>query len=142
MNGQPLDIAQWSDWLDAMLSVRPDLDDIKEVRRQIQEDYHEFLRARKTEPLEVRRKALDALRAKATKCTWHRIGHRSVGELDAYEAMRAFLSAYWSRGGKQSRDIGAIVDELKHKETAPDVAQWNAWLAAIQTAKTQVDRQN
>lgn len=140
-NTQPLDIAQWSDWLDAVLSVWPDLEDVKSTRREIEEDHKKLRRILEMEEPEQRAE-LDKYRAKAALKTWHRIGHRSMSALDAYEAMRAFLSAYWSRGGEQSRDIGIILGELKHEEATPRVAQWNAWLAAVQTAKTQADRQN
>src|SRR4051812_10233547 len=70
-NGQPLDIAQWSDWLDAVLSIRPELDQLKKVRSQLQEDHQEFLRALKVAPLEVQRKMLDKLRDKASQRPWH-----------------------------------------------------------------------
>lgn len=140
-NTQPLDIAQWSDWLDAVLSVRPDLADIRDARQQIIVDHQKLARILKMEPSEQRAE-MDKYRAEMTLQTWHRIGHRSISVLDAYEAMRAFLAAYWSRGGAQSRDIGIMLDELKHEEAAPRVAQWDAWLAAIQAAKMQADRQN
>ena len=140
-NSQPLGIAQWSDWLDAVLSVRPDLADIRNAQQQMAKDHQKLVRILKMEPLEQRAE-LDKYRVEMALQPWHRIGQRPVSPLDAYEAMRAFLSSYWSRGGKQSRDIGAILDGLKHEKTAARMAQWDAWLAAVQTAKAQADRQN
>jgi hypothetical protein len=105
-NGQPLDIGQWTDWLDAVLVVRSDLSALRDARTEMQGDHQEFLEALKIQRPKDQRKALNELRAKAANTTWHRVGHHSIGILEAYEAMRIFLRAYWERSGKTSRDIG------------------------------------
>jgi hypothetical protein len=53
-NTQPLDVAQWSDWLDAVLSVRPDLADIRDARQQIAEDHQKLARILKMESSDQR----------------------------------------------------------------------------------------
>jgi hypothetical protein len=87
-DGQPADPAQWSDWLDAVLMVRPDL-----------------------------AQAIDA--------------QRPIGVRDGFHAMRAFLTAYWERGDKQERGIGAVLKSLCRPDGVPDPAQWDRWLAAV-----------
>jgi hypothetical protein len=134
-NTPPLDLAEWSDWLNAVLSVRPDLDDIRRTLRQIQDDQREFVLALAVEPSEAQVKVLDELRNRAAQHTWHRIGDLPINALSAYEAMRPFLGAYWATKSHPLGKLAAIFDELNNHD-----AQWAAWLAAVQVAKDQNDR--
>lgn len=52
--------------------------------------------------------------------------------IEAFDAMRAFLEAYWARGGKQSDDIAVLLGSLNRSDGPPlDVALWDDWLRAI-----------
>ena len=133
-NSQPLDIAQWSDWLDAVLLVRPDLDEVRQARLQMQDDHQKLRRILETAPSEQPEK-LNQYRTETASQTWHRVGDCSMSILDGYEAMRAFVAAYWHRGRKQSREIGIILENLLHEEpAAAGLAQWDNWLA-VRTAQ-------
>lgn len=46
---------------------------------------------------------------------WIGAPHRSLNELEAFDAMRAFLEAYWERGHKQSDDLAVAAGELKSR---------------------------
>ncbi len=134
-NNPPLDLASWSDWLNAVLTVRPDLDDIKRALQQIQSDHEEFVQARAIEPFGTQVKKLNELRGRAAQNTWHRIGDLPINALSAYEAMRPFLGAYWAKKSHPLGKLAAIFNELNNRD-----AQWAAWLAAVQVAKDQNDR--
>ena len=55
-----------------------------------------------------------------------------LSELEAFDAMRAFLEAYWERGGKQSDDIAVLLGSLNRYGGPPlDIAQWHDWLDAL-----------
>jgi hypothetical protein len=61
--------------------------------------------------------------------------------LEAYDAMFAFLDAYWQRGGRSSDDIAAMLGTMNRttffsdrRQTA-DPAQWDDWVAAIEAVK-------
>jgi hypothetical protein len=57
---------------------------------------------------------------------------RSLNELEAFDAMRAFLEAYWERGGSQSDDIAVLLGSINRGDGPPlDVAQWQDWRDAI-----------
>jgi hypothetical protein len=59
----------------------------------------------------------------------------TLDELAAFDAMRAFLNAYWERGGKSSDDIAVLLGNLSRDiwtDGGPgDPAQWADWLAAV-----------
>jgi hypothetical protein len=56
----------------------------------------------------------------------------SLTELEAFDAMRSFLEAYWERGGKESDDIAILLGSLNRGLGPPlDIAQWHDWLRAI-----------
>jgi hypothetical protein len=59
----------------------------------------------------------------------------SLDELTAFDAMRAFLEAYWERGGRASDDIAVLLGMLDRSIWADggpgDPAQWRDWKAAI-----------
>jgi len=133
-NGQPADIAQWSDWLDAVLSVRPDLTDVSDARRQMQKE-HERLRQILASNSAEQRKNLDDFRKDAALHTWHRIGFFPLSTVDAYESMRAFLRAYCKRGGEGPSDLGELVDYPTEAN-----AQWKNWMHSIEQAKIEVVR--
>lgn len=62
---------------------------------------------------------------------------QSLTAREAYNAMRAFLDAYWERGGKTSDDIAILLGAMEcSADGAPmDPAHWNDWLVAIDAAK-------
>jgi hypothetical protein len=55
--------------------------------------------------------------------------------------MRAFLEAYWERGGKNSDDLAVLLGSverggpLRPEGGTVDPAQWYDWLDAIATVK-------
>jgi hypothetical protein len=140
-NGQPLDIAQWSDWLDAVLAVQPDLEDVREARRQMLDEHQKFARILKMEESE-QRVELAKYRTETAAKPWHRGGSCTISTLSAFEAMCSFLSAYWNRDGRRSDDIGGILSGLDRRNIEPQATQWSAWLAAIEAAKSQVSQHN
>ena len=59
---------------------------------------------------------------------------RTLTELEAYDAMRAFLEAYWERGLKTSDDIAVLlgsVDRGVDRGAPLDPAQWHDWREAV-----------
>ena len=70
---------------------------------------------------------------------WGESPKYSLTELEAYDAMLAFLDAYWRRGGPTSDDIavlcGSISRDVWVNGQPLDIAQWGDWLAAIETVK-------
>jgi hypothetical protein len=57
---------------------------------------------------------------------------RELDELQAFDAMRAFLEAYWERCGKRSDDLAVLLGSLnRHVGPPVDLAQWHDWKAAV-----------
>ena len=63
-------------------------------------------------------------------------------ELEAFDAMRAFLEAYWKRGGSSSDDLAVLLGDLNRSIWAGgrpgDPAQWSDWLKAVATVKSKL----
>ena len=133
-NGQPADIAQWGDWLEAVSSVRPDLNDVSDARRQMQEEHNQLRQILASNSTEQQKK-LDEFRKEAALHTWHRIGFFPLRVIDAYESMRAFLQAYWKRGGGGDSDLGELVDRLRDEN-----ALRRDWIHSLEQAKSEVAR--
>jgi len=61
--------------------------------------------------------------------------------LEAFDAMRAFLEAYWERGLKSSDDLALLLSGIERDlRIRPDggtldPAQWDDWLDAIATVR-------
>ena len=60
---------------------------------------------------------------------------RTLDELAAFDAMRAFLEAYWERGDKTSDDIAVLLGSLNRDVWASDMpldrAMWEDWREAV-----------
>ena len=60
---------------------------------------------------------------------------RTLDELAAYDAMRAFLEAYWDRGGRTSEDVAVLLSFLSRdvwaSEMPSDPAMWQDWREAV-----------
>lgn len=60
---------------------------------------------------------------------------RTLNELQAFDAMRLFLEAYWERGGKQSDDLATLLGNLDREIWANsmpgDPAQWSDFRKAV-----------
>jgi hypothetical protein len=60
---------------------------------------------------------------------------RALDELQAFDAMCAFLEAYWERGGKTSDDLATLLSSLSRDVWASgipgDPALWDDWRAAV-----------
>ena len=60
---------------------------------------------------------------------------RELNELQAFDAMRHFLEAYWTRGGNRSDDLAVLLSNLSREMWANgmpgDPAQWNDFRAAV-----------
>lgn len=64
--------------------------------------------------------------------SWPEAQLRNLTELEGYDAARAFLEAYWERGGKQSDDIAVLLGSLNRDARGPlDPAQWHDWRDAV-----------
>jgi hypothetical protein len=73
----------------------------------------------------------------------------SLDELEAFDAMRAFLEAFWRRGGCKSEELANLLSctnrerwpsgkQLPHLIGTPlDIAQWEDWLDAIAAIKAE-----
>jgi hypothetical protein len=79
---------------------------------------------------------------------WGTQSEYSLTELEAFDAMRVFLEAFWRRDGANKGDsIAKLLSftdrtpwpsekQLPHLANAPlDIAQWDDWLDAIGTIK-------
>ena len=70
-------------------------------------------------------------------------------ELEAFDAMRAFVEAFWRRGNCESEEIRNLLSftdrtpwpsgkQLSHLINAPgDIAQWEDWLDAVAAVKAE-----
>lgn len=60
---------------------------------------------------------------------------RSLNELEAFDAMRAFLEAYWELRGKRPDDIAILLSDLNRDIWADgmpgDPASWNDFRQAV-----------
>ncbi len=60
---------------------------------------------------------------------------RTLNELEAFDAMRGFLKAYWERGGKKSDDLAGLLGNLNRDAWVNgqplDIAQWDDFRAAV-----------
>jgi hypothetical protein len=80
---------------------------------------------------------------------WGQPMQHTLTELEAFDAMRVFLEAFWRRGGCESRELANLLSwtargwpngapQLPHLQGAPlDIAQWEDWLDAIEATKRQ-----
>jgi len=63
----------------------------------------------------------------------------NLSELEAFDAMRLFLEAYWRRGGQVSDDLASLLSDIGREVWANaqpgDPAQWDDWLAAVEAIK-------
>lgn len=61
----------------------------------------------------------------------------ALTELEAFNAMRTFLEAYWQRGLRESDEIAGLLGGLRllPDGITADPAQWHDWLAAVRAMK-------
>ena len=73
---------------------------------------------------------------------WTGTALHTLDELQAFDALRGFLEAYWERGGKQSEEIAALLGSLNRDRQgnhAPlDAAQWCDWRRAVEQVLSEV----
>jgi hypothetical protein len=82
---------------------------------------------------------------------WGKPMRHTLTELEAFDAMLAFIEAFWRRDGSNPDDGLAKLlsftsrtpwpngNQLPHLVGAPlDIAQWEDWLAAIEGVKSKV----
>ena len=66
---------------------------------------------------------------------------RDLNQLEAFDAMRHFLEAYWVRGGKAADELAVLlgdIDRTLANDGGPaDPAQWADWLEAVRKIKAQ-----
>lgn len=71
---------------------------------------------------------------------WGQPTQFSLTELEAFDAMRSFLEAYWRRGACSSDDLAILLSDLNRGVWADqrpgDPAQWGDWLAAIRSVRS------
>lgn len=121
-SGPPLDAAMWTDWLDAVLSVRPDLKLVESARAKIYDDHRAFLKVLEIEDVKTQRSELDLLRDEQGKRSWHIVGEEKIDLLAAYAAVALFLRAYWSKSDE-------ILRVLRQFESGQSVL-WERWINA------------
>jgi hypothetical protein len=70
---------------------------------------------------------------------WGQPMQHNLTELEAFDAMRAFLEAYWRRGLCASDGVANLLSNINREiwsDGGPgDPAQWNNWLDAIETSQ-------
>jgi len=78
---------------------------------------------------------------------WGQLLQYTLTELEAFDVMRAFVEAFWRRGGCKSEELANLLSwtnrerwpsgkQLSHLAGAPlDIAQWEDWLDAIEATK-------
>ncbi len=80
--------------------------------------------------------------ASTEQSRWGQPMQYSLTELEAFDAMRAFLEAYWRRGLCSSDDLAVLLGSVSRNiwtDGGPgDPAQWNDWLKAVETVKSKV----
>ncbi|HEY3636691.1 MAG TPA: hypothetical protein VGK90_00970 [Rhizomicrobium sp.] len=88
------------------------------------------------------------------KPRWGDPMRHNLTELEAFDAMRVFLEAFWRRGGSRSEDLRNLLSwmnrapwpsEKQHPSLrgAPlDLAQWQDWLKAIDEVKSKPEQPN
>lgn len=63
-------------------------------------------------------------------------GGVQLTQLQAFDAMRHFLEAYWRLGNKSSDDIagplGSINRDMMQDGSVPDPALWHMWREAVE----------
>ena len=65
----------------------------------------------------------------------------TLDPLEAFDAMRAFLEAYWKRGDKTSLDLRLLLSSIERDTNIRpdggtlDPASWDDWLDAIATVR-------
>lgn len=70
-----------------------------------------------------------------SEASWPGEPLQSLTELEAFDAMRVFLEAYWERGLKESDDIAVLLGSVdRGHDCGPplDAAQWSDWRDAVQ----------
>jgi hypothetical protein len=76
------------------------------------------------------------------KDRWGEPSQYQLTELEAYDAMLAFLEAYWRRGGGKSDDLAVLLGSTNRSICADlgpgDPAQWNDWMNAVEKVKDRV----
>ena len=82
------------------------------------------------------------------KSRWGEPMRYSLNELEAFDAMRTFLEAFWRRGGCKSEELAILLSWTNRQEWpsgkqlpdltgAPlDIAQWEDWLDAVAATKS------
>jgi len=85
--------------------------------------------------------------ASTKQSRWGQPNQHTLTELEAFDAMRAFVEAFWRRGGCESKGLANLLSftsrepwapgkQLPHLGGAPmDIAQWEDWLDAIEATK-------
>jgi len=65
------------------------------------------------------------------------MAERGLTEREAYEAMLAFLDAYWKRGQKRSDELATLLGSAAmNSDGAPlDPALWSDWVNAVETVR-------
>lgn len=65
---------------------------------------------------------------------------RTLNEMEAFDAMCAFLAAYWERGGRASDDLAVLLGSLSRSISVngmpADAALWTDWLDAVGSLST------
>ncbi|HEY5337140.1 MAG TPA: hypothetical protein VIJ85_02965 [Rhizomicrobium sp.] len=137
VSGPPLDAAQWSDWLDATLFVRPDFESVRRAREQIQSDHTAFLKTLEIQDFETQCSAIRLLQEAASQRSWHVAGNEQMDLLQAYAAVVAFLRAYWKRRNSASNDIFQILQQFESGQPA----LWESWVSAV-AEQSKIERDN
>ncbi len=64
---------------------------------------------------------------------------RDLDELEAFDAMRKFLEAYWERGGRRSNDLAVLLGSV-HRDVAGNARPWtlrSGWIGDTPSIKSE-----
>lgn len=69
-----------------------------------------------------------------SKYDWPPTELRNLTELEAFDAMRAFVHAYWERGLRESDELANLLSDVERSSRGGpplDPVQWPDWQAAV-----------
>ena len=74
---------------------------------------------------------------------WPPESRYNLTELEAFDAMRAFVHAYWERGFRESDELANLLSDTERGRSGGpplDPAQWPDWQAAVDQVKQKPEK--
>lgn len=135
-NGPPLDVALWSDWLVALLSIEPNLECVRGASQELEAEHRYFAEVLDAESQDQPNRRLTEFQSYLATRTWHRAGNCQIDIRVALRAVRSFLESNLQLRGDGSPIIKQIISELSNDGAIESSSVWNDWVAMIHIAPT------